>query len=55
MCKHVAAMLLLFLQQPERFRGFHAAAATPRALADYMRSPRCEKATTPARTPNSMC
>ena len=38
MCKHVAAMLLLFLQQPERFRGFHAAAATPRALADYMRS-----------------
>ena len=29
MCKHVAAVLLLFLQQPERFQGFHAAAATP--------------------------
>lgn len=54
MCKHVAAMLLLFLQQPERFRGFHAAAATPRALADYMRSLDA-KATTPARTPNSTC
>lgn len=38
MCKHVAAMLLLFLQQPERFQGFHAAAATPRDLADAMRS-----------------
>ena len=38
MCKHVAAMLLLFLQQPERFHGFHAPAATPRDLANAMRS-----------------
>ena len=38
MCKHVAAVLLLFLQQPERFQGFHATAATPRDLADAMRS-----------------
>ena len=38
MCKHVAAVLLLFLQQPERFQGFHAALATPRDLADAMRS-----------------
>lgn len=38
MCKHVAAMLLLFIDQPERFHGYRQGAATPRDLADYMRS-----------------
>ena len=38
MCKHVAALLLLFLDQPERFHGFQRGSATPRDLADYMRS-----------------
>ena len=38
MCKHVAAMLLLFISQPDRFHGYRRGAATPRGLADYMRS-----------------
>ena len=38
-CKHVAAMLLLFLSDPERFHGYRGMyGATPRRLAEYMRS-----------------
>lgn len=37
-CKHVAAMILLFLDNPDLFHGYHGVAgATPRRLADYMR------------------
>lgn len=38
MCKHVAAMLLLFLDQPERFRGFKQSGVTSPILSDYMRA-----------------
>lgn len=38
MCKHVAAMLLLFLDQPERFRGFKRSDVTSPILSDYMRA-----------------
>lgn len=38
MCKHVAAMLLLFLDQPERFRGFKRSGVTSHILSDYMRA-----------------
>lgn len=38
MCKHVAAMLLLFLDQPERFRGFKRSGVTSPILSDYMRA-----------------
>ncbi len=37
MCKHIAAMLLLFVEQPERFRGYRTERATPRSLGEYMR------------------
>ena len=38
-CKHVAAMLLLFLSDPEQFHGYRGMyGATPRRLAEYMRS-----------------
>ena len=38
-CKHIAAMLLLFLSDPEQFHGYRGMyGATPRRLADYMRS-----------------
>ena len=38
MCKHVAAMLLLFLDQPERFHGFKRSGVTSHILSDYMRA-----------------
>ena len=37
MCKHIAAMLLLFIEQPERFHGYRPDQATPRSLGEYMR------------------
>jgi superfamily II DNA or RNA helicase len=37
MCKHIAAMLLLFIEQPERFHGYQPEQATPRSLGEYMR------------------
>ncbi len=37
MCKHIAAMLLLFIEQPERFHGYRPEQATPRSLGEYMR------------------
>ncbi|MDU5899686.1 MAG: helicase, partial [Bifidobacterium sp.] len=37
MCKHLAAMIMLFVQTPERFHGYQPGNATPRYIADYMR------------------
>ncbi len=37
MCKHIAAMLLLFIEQPELFHGYQPERATPRTLGEYMR------------------
>ena len=37
MCKHLAAMIMLFVEAPERFHGYQPGNATPRYIADYMR------------------
>lgn len=36
-CKHMAALALMFCDEPQRFKGYHAGAVRPsRALLDYM-------------------